>query len=68
MERRFVVFVATSHLRWLSHESRCAMFPPLLHDHMYISQASHEFYDSGKLKSQERWDYGDDTMIITKSV
>lgn len=53
MERRFVVFVATSHLRWPSHESRCAKFPPLLHDHMYISQASHEFYDSGKLKSQK---------------
>jgi|APAra0007618328_1042625.scaffolds.fasta_scaffold01498_2 hypothetical protein len=46
MKRHFVEFVATLHLRWLSHECRYAKFPPLLHDHMYISQASRGFYDS----------------------
>lgn len=52
MERHFVEFVATSHRIWLSHESHYAKFPPLLHDHMYISQASRGFYDSDKLKRQ----------------
>ena len=68
MERHFVESVATSHPRWLSHESHSAKFPPLLHDHMYTSQASRVFYDSGKLKSPAKWGYGDTTMIVTKSV
>lgn len=68
MERHFVESVATSHPRWLSHESHSAKFPPLLHGHMYTSQATRVFYDSGKLKSPARWRYGDNKMIVTKSV